>query len=412
MAKNWTHRKACRMCNSRHVVPSLKFASTPPAVYDSGAAPNHDASSSLDNRIPLVVSLCEKCHLVQCLDVVKPELLFNLYPCVEPTKDSHGFNENLAQKIIATGKLGKGDLVIDVGCGNCDLLVILREKGLRVAGVDPSAHSRSAAEKLGISHYQEYFSPATASKLVKDHGPASAVVSSFTLGSIDNLHAVCAGVRYALKPDGVLHIAEPYLPDLLSRVSLGQVNHERITFFSLIPLDSFFRTVHLHMFDARKISTGTSCIHISIQRSDGKHVISPELGKLVDEEKAQGIHALARLNTFAAAAEDKKNAIRLAVESARTKNLLVAGYGFNNSALTLIHEFNWGPESLSGMIDDAVHQPGSTVPNTSIPVISWDDARKQGVGAIIVLGDPSSGGTNPDRIAAFKSAGGVVIALD
>jgi SAM-dependent methyltransferase len=308
---------------------------------------------------------------VQMLDVVAPELMFNQYlHASHSTPDASQHAGEFVKTFMAGGHIQKGALVIDIGSGNGELLRAFKNAGMKVIGIDPSSHSASQSIIDGVTVYGELFTPSLANRISKEHGLASLVTAEFTLGSIDNLHAVAAGVRHILKPEGLFHFSEPYLADVVSQNLFDLVQHERISFFSVLPMGPFFKTVHMHLIDARRSSYRGGTISFTVQRSDGPHVVSSDLQAIIDEEKKGKLQSVETLQAFAARAESIKSEINTILTELKTRGKRVAGYGASGRTVSMIHEFGWSTDTIEFVADDNTVKQGLFIAGTTIPVVS------------------------------------------
>jgi len=365
MPKVWTHRKPCRLCNSRNVLPLFKFAFTPPAA----CFVRPDGSAGCVEKIPLIVSRCGQCGLLQMLDVVDPGILFreDVHASMV-TSTMARYVETLADELLSEGRIRKGDLVVDIGCGDGSLLRALKKRGMRVAGIDPSAASANQAAKDDIPHQRDFFTPAVANTVLKEHGPATLVIAQHTLGSIDNLHAVMAGIRYLLKQDGLFIFEEPALADLLAGNRFDAVHHDRLTFLTAATMDPFLRSTHMHLIEARRTDHRGGTFRGYVQRSDGPHVAAATLKPYADGERAAGIYNVDKLNEFVSRVEAVKRQVQALVTKQLEKGRKVAGYGASARTVTFIHECGWTAEQIAFVVDDNPLKQGLLIPGTDIPV--------------------------------------------
>jgi len=392
------------MCNSRNVVPVLKFAFTPPELFKD---PESVETPEFTEKIPLIVSLCEKCRLVQSLDLVKPEILFDDYPFLDVPSAPAAFYESFAHHVATRSHLHKGDLLVDIGSGNHQLLRIFKGMGFTVISVDPSRQSTAMARELGIQHYRDYFSPSVASQISKTHGRVSAVTSTFVLSAIDNLHTLASGIRHMMKPDGLFYMAEPYLLDFLKGASFDRITHENISHFSLAPLNNFLRSVFLHLVDIQHDDLG-GCMVGTIQRSDGPHVVSASLTSMLHDEKNNTASMMEMFTAFAGRAEQKKQSVQLQVKNIVDQGGKVAGIGVSSHMITYIHECGWDAHSISCALDCNPRRIGANVPGTDIPIVDWKRMQEDHFGAIIEMGAIGSIEAN-EALDDYRKSGGLVI---
>ena len=382
MTKTWTHRKACRLCNSRHVVPVLKFAFTPPDT----SFVQSDGATLVSEKIPLIVSLCEKCLHIQLLDVVEPTLMYDTYPHASfSTAASAAHFDDYARQAVTKGHVQKGDLVVDIGCGDGTLLRAFKKLGMNVVGVDPSTQAVAQAKIDGIPVFKEQFSPNLAYKITQKFGQASLVTANYTLASIDNLHAVIAGVRHLLKQDGLFYFEEPCLFDIIENNLFDVVNHERLSFFTAIPLETFFKSTLMHQIDMQRNPFRGGTLRGIVQRSDGPHVVAATLPAMVEQEKKSRLQSVDTLNAFAANVEKVKQELITMVSALKAQGKLVAGYGAGGRTVTFIHECGWESDTIAFVVDDNPYKHDQKLPGTAIPVVHPNAIRDRKPDVLIMF---------------------------
>jgi len=386
-------------------VPVLKFTFTPPDT----AFVQPDGTADVVEKIPLILSLCEKCHHIQLLDVVDPSILFNAYPHASfATPSTTNHFDAYAQEAVARGHVQKGDLIVDIGCGEGALLRSFRKLGMNVVGVDNSTQAVAQAKIDGIPVYKDQFSPSLANKIFQKHGPASLVTSNYTLGSMDNLHATVAGIRHMLKQDGLFYFEEPCLFDILANNMFDVIHHERLNLFTAIPLVPFFRSTLMHLIDLKRNTFRGGTIRGIVQKSNGPHVVASSLHTVIDEEKNAKLHSIETLNAFAARVEQVKAELKKTVEDYKSQGKRVAGYGASGRTVTFIHECGWDSDTISFIVDDNPYKHDLRLPGTTIPIVHPNAIRERKPDVMIIFAHHFA-----DHIMKqhedYKKSGGVFI---
>ncbi len=116
---NFIHRKNCRICGNTKLDKFLSLGPTPLA--------NNFLKSDQLNReelyYPLDVYFCNKCHLVQLLDIVPPEVMFKDYAYITgASKPMELHFAGLAKDVSTNFKVNKDSLVVDIGSNDGTLL--------------------------------------------------------------------------------------------------------------------------------------------------------------------------------------------------------------------------------------------------------------------------------------------------
>src|SRR5207253_7183775 len=125
------------------------------------------------------VGFCTDCTLVQIDHTVPKEQMFTDYPYVSgTTKTLVQHFKSTAERLVATYRLGPGDLVVDIGSNDGTWLAQYQPLGLRALGIDPAANVVELAVKRGIPTWTRFFNEAVADEIVAREGPASLVTAA------------------------------------------------------------------------------------------------------------------------------------------------------------------------------------------------------------------------------------------
>lgn len=405
MAKSWSHRKSCRCCNSRQVRPVAVMGTVPARGYSDPELTRK--LTSPEAPVPVTLSHCATCQHLQLLDVIKPGGLPPLRACPPASEQQRTFFRDLARDVVRHGDLAKGALVVDIGCGNGALAGALSELGMKVIGVDPSPDSASLCKKAGIPHYAEEFTGSVAATILKEHGPAAAITATFILGTTDNLHAIASGVRHLLARNGLFHIVEPSALHLNGHVLPGLVHHDRVSLFTTTAVASFFPSVLLELIHARTLDQPAAIWHGVIQHQGGPRPPDSSIAALIQQEKSRGTLSQPALSAMESEMQQTLATLRQQVKAYIDRGQKVAVFGTLPAALSLIHACGWTKETIAGVIDPM----GRTLlaHDIGFPLVAWADAGKDGIRAVVAAGHPLFDGWNPDQLAAYRQAGGMVI---
>ena len=191
-----------------------------------------------ENKFPLTLYYCQKCTLVQLIDIVNPKLLFDDYLYYSST--SPVFVEHFKQMasdfkkagMYKTKLFGKSDLVIDIGSNDGIALKEFKKKGANVLGIEPAKEIAMKAMDDGILTIPEYFNSKLAKKIVDKFGEAKIVIFTNVFAHIDNSREMLKGVSILLKAGGTLVLEFPYLPIMLQEGTFDLIYHEHLSYFT------------------------------------------------------------------------------------------------------------------------------------------------------------------------------------
>ena len=113
-------------------------------------------------HFPLRVKVCEQCWLVQTEDHAQAgELFGDTYAYFSSTSSSWlAHAKDYCEKITQRLGLGRESLVIEVASNDGYLLKNFVAAGVPCLGVEPTASTAAAAEKLGVPVLREFFGEA------------------------------------------------------------------------------------------------------------------------------------------------------------------------------------------------------------------------------------------------------------
>lgn len=184
-----TVRSVCRGCESTHLELVLDLGYMPLA----GGFLSDPAQALGEKLFPLRVMICTGCGLVQIIDVVDPELLFQDYSFSSSTI------QPLVEHFTAYAQWLSGELhpttIVEFGCNDGILLVPLRELGIKAVGVDVSRNITQMARARGLEVITGYFNPEVATRIRDEHGPVDVVTGSNAFAHNDQPGAILESAR-------------------------------------------------------------------------------------------------------------------------------------------------------------------------------------------------------------------------
>ena len=189
----------CRFCYNK-TIPWFKFD----GMYPLAGGFLNNTLMDQECKIPLNISLCRECQLLQCDEVVSSDILFKkgyfYFSSMIPFLVNHfkSFSELLKKEY--SDPLQK-KFILEIGCNDGVLLRNLEGEHFKTIGVDPS-HTVNSLVKDGYTIYNEYFTKETAEKILRDHGQIDIFISSNSFAHINDMKNILDGLKLVLKKDG------------------------------------------------------------------------------------------------------------------------------------------------------------------------------------------------------------------
>ena len=144
-------RTDCRGCDSNNLVKFLDLGKMPLAggfLSGVGAVKN-------EKLYPLSIYVCQDCGLIQILDPINPEILFQDYSFSSSTigplvQHFENYASWLSDKLTP-------EFVVEFGCNDGILLKQLLKLGIKTCGVDVSKNITELARNDGLDVITGYF---------------------------------------------------------------------------------------------------------------------------------------------------------------------------------------------------------------------------------------------------------------
>jgi hypothetical protein len=361
-------RSHCLLCKSNAVELFLDLGET--------ALANKFLSqvelSETEPKFPLRVGYCHECGHVQLTEIVPPRAMFEDYLYVSSASDTlktHLFD--LSDVVVSRYKLGKEDLVVDIGCNDGTLLKGFRRHGVKTLGVDPAANLAELESHSDIARYVGFFNSATAREIVSRWGNASAITMTNTFPHIPELQDFVEGIKLVLAPKGVFVIEAHYLLDILEQCAFDTVYHEHVSYWALGPMKHLFERNGLEIVNAERLPIHHGQLRVSVQhRGEGK--IQPEVSRLLGLEQAAGIDRFETFERFSQKAFQIKLDLHRMLNELRNQNKQVVAYGAPAKGNTLLSFLEIRSNTVSYIADRSPLKQGRFTPGTHIPVVSPD----------------------------------------
>ena len=356
----------CRHCANDGFIPFADLGSAPPSNA-MRAAPD-----SPETEYPLVVAVCDRCFLAQVDDHPRAEEIFgsdySYFSSYSKSWLAHA--ERFAA--LATGRfgLGPGSQVLEIASNDGYLLQYFRALGIPVLGVEPTANTAEVAIGKGIPTIVDFFGQGLAEQRLA--GSADLIVGNNVFAHVPDINDFSAGLKTALKPDGVISLEFPHLLRLIEQVQFDTIYHEHFSYLSLGTAERILGSRGLRVFDVAQLSThGGSLRVFAAHAEDESRPRSPNVDAILAEEEGAGLRGRAIYESFQPRIDAVRSAFRTFLLDQRAAGAKVAGYGAAAKGNTLLNACAIRGNALIAFVADASpHKQGRFLPGSGIPVVT------------------------------------------
>ena len=356
----------CRHCGNDGFIPFADLGNAPP----SNAM--RVAPDSPETAYPLVVAVCDRCFLAQVDDQPRAEEIFSsdysYFSSYSKSWLAHA--ERFAGLATERFGLGPGSQVLEIASNDGYLLQYFRARGIPVLGVEPTANTAEVATGKGIPTIVDFFGQALAEQRLA--GSADLIVGNNVFAHVPDINDFSAGLKTALKPDGVISLEFPHLLRLIEQVQFDTIYHEHFSYLSLGTAERILGSAGLRVFDVAQLSThGGSLRVFAAHAEDDSKPRSASVDAILAEEERAGLRGRAIYERFQPRIDAVRSAFRTFLLDQRAAGAKVAGYGAAAKGNTLLNACAIKGNALIGFVADASpHKQGRFLPGSGIPVVA------------------------------------------
>ena len=356
----------CRHCATplSHTFLDLGFA--PPSNAYLTAA---DLSRP-EKYYPLRIKVCDQCWLVQTEDYTAADELFS-HEYAYFSSTSIGWlahAASYAEKMIDQLQLTRSSFVIEVACNDGYLLRNFVAAGIPCLGIEPTASTAAAAERLGISVWRGFFGERLAEQLAADGKQADLIAGNNVYAHVPDINDFTRGLKVALKPGGIITLEFPHVLQLLEHTQFDTVYHEHFSYLSLYTVQRIFKTAGLRVWDVEELPTHGGSLRINGCHVEDGRPDRPAVGALLAEEARRDLQALTTYHGFQAKVDRIKDDFLIFLLEKKRAGKKVAAYGAAAKGNTLLNYAGVKPDLIPFVCDAATAKQGKFMPGSHIPI--------------------------------------------
>ncbi|HJE57223.1 MAG TPA: class I SAM-dependent methyltransferase [Nocardiopsis listeri] len=317
----------------------------------------------------LATGICESCTMVQLMEEVPRELMFNEdYPYV--SAGSSVMREHfasIARRFLNTHLKGEDTFAIELGSNDGTMLRTIADAGVRHLGVDPSGGVGETAREQGVRVLVDFFEKESAERIMAEDGPANVIYAANTLCHIPYLDSVFQGIALLLAKDGVFVFEDPYFGDVLRRNSFDQIYDEHYYYFTARSVQALAARYGLELVEVERLPVHGGEVRYTLAHA-GARTPSLAVSELISEEDASGVAKLETLEAFSAKVDAIRDDLVGLLKDLKEQGKTVVAYGATAKSATVANYFGIGPDLVEFVCDTTPAKQGRLTPGMHIPV--------------------------------------------
>lgn len=317
----------------------------------------------------LAVGMCEGCTMVQLVEEVPRERMFHDdYPYFSSgSAVMREHFESTARLFLETELVGPDAFVVEIGSNDGVMLKVIEKAGVRHLGVEPSGSVAAHAQTQGVNVRNEFFEASTALAIRAEYGQADVVYAANTMCHIPYVASIFQGLDALLGPDGVFVFEDPYLGEIVERISYDQIYDEHFYFFTARSVRSMAQRFGFDLVDVCRLPVHGGEVRYTLARA-GARTPSAAAADLLAEEAARNLAGFETLVQFAEAVRRRRSELMTLLSDLRADGRTVVGYGATAKSATVTNYCGIGADLVSAVYDTTPAKQGRLTPGVHLPV--------------------------------------------
>jgi len=373
----------CRHCGTQLTHTFLDLGHAPPSnAYLTEADLNRP-----ETYYPLRIKVCHHCWLVQTEDYARADNLFTAdYAYFSSTSTGWlAHAAEYAEKITNALALDDQSFVIEVASNDGYLLRNFVAAGIPCLGIEPTASTAAAAEKLGIPVLREFFGEALGRQLATEGKQADLIAGNNVYAHVPDINDFTRGLKTLLKPGGTITLEFPHLMQLIGQTQFDTVYHEHFSYLSLYTTNRIFAAAGLRIWYVERLPTHGGSLRIYGCHTDDPRQTHSSVTLLLQEEADQQLQQLQTYYDFQPRADKIKNDLLAFLIEQKRAGKKVGAYGAAAKGNTLLNYAGVKPDLLPFVFDAAPAKQGKLLPGSHIPVLPPSQLSAQQPDYLLIL---------------------------
>ncbi|MCA9151965.1 MAG: methyltransferase domain-containing protein [Planctomycetales bacterium] len=356
----------CRFCGQpiRHVVVDLGLQ----PLCQSRVLREH--LNEHERCYPLRAYVCDHCWLVQVQEHVGGEEIFSHYAYFSSYSDTLlAHSKVYVDQMIERFGLNQASFVVELASNDGYLLQYFVEQQIPCLGVEPAANVADAAREKGVPSLVKFFGTVTASEMQAAGQQADLLVANNVLAHVPELNDFVAGMKIALKPQGVITVEVSHLVKIIENNLFDTIYQEHYCYYLVSTLQRIFQHHGLTIFDVDELPTQGGSIRIYARHSENSSLpVSENVHRIIANEESNGYHRLQAYARFAEQVAAAKRDLLACLIELKRQGKRIAAYGAPGKGNTLLNYCGIREDFLDYTVDRNPMKQNTFLVGSRIPV--------------------------------------------
>ncbi len=370
----------CRISGSTNLLSVLSLG-------DQALTGVFPASSSVPVTVgPLELVWCPDSGLLQ---------LAHVYEASEMYGENYGYRSGLNASMVRhlTQKIGKleqfaelkaGDTVLDIGSNDATSLKAYQTPSLKRIGIDPTGAKFRQYYPDDIKLVPDFFNAKNFDSMSKER--AKIITSIAMFYDLEDPIAFARDIAHCLRPDGVWHFEQSYMPSMLRLTSYDTICHEHVEYYSLQVVEKILAAADMKVLDVQMnaVNGGSFAVTAGHKNSPLK-ANRAVIDWLLSQEERMGLNTPRPYRDFEERVFRHREDLRRLLRALRDDGKRIVGYGASTKGNVVLQYCGIGPDLVEAIAEVNPDKYGHVTPGSHIPIVSEADALKMKPDYYLVL---------------------------
>ncbi len=374
-----TQIKLCRLCKSKKIKNLFSLG----LQYYTGIFSKKNAN------IPkglLKLVICKNCKLVQLSKNFNIKKMYGknygYRTSLNKSMKKHiQDKKNFLQGIIS---LNKNDNIIDIGSNDGTFLNCFSSDNFKLIGVDPTIVNFKRFYNKNIVKIDKFFSH----KNIKNYLTKKAkLITSFSMFyDLPDPLKFTKEVYNCLDDNGIWHLEQSYLIDMIKKNSYDTICHEHIEYYSITSIFFLMRMANFKIIDIKRNNINGGSIAITVAKNHSSHIECKKIIKsyLKKEQKAGYNNHLVYKKFYNRIVLRKNQLINL-LRKLKKNNKKIIGYGASTKGNVILQFCKINNKLLNYIYDINLDKKNKYTPGSKIKIIDKIDTKNFNFHYFLVL---------------------------
>ena len=336
---------------------------------------------------PLHAYVCASCFLVQLAEFESPAAIFSDYAYFSSYSESWLMHaRRYVDMMIARFGFDGSSQVIEIASNDGYLLQYFKKRNVPVLGIEPAQNVAKVAEAAGVTTLAKFFGIETANELAASGRKADLLLGNNVLAHVPDINDFVAGMKVALKSQGVITMEFPHLLRLVTEKQFDTIYHEHFSYLSFSTTEKIFSRHGLVLFDVEELTTHGGSLRIYARHVDDlSKPVTANVSRLKKMEQEYKLGELTTYSTFSESVKETKRKLLEFLIDAKRRGKSIVGYGAPAKGNTLLNYCGIRTDFIDYTVDRSPHKQGCYLPGTRIPIYAPEKIRETKPDYVLIL---------------------------